>query len=123
MADTITVALRKALYTKLHSLCSDTSYRAARGTHAGNFVVFELSSVIDDETLWQTTLEVNVLGGGQNTTGIETLSDEIWEALDHWYYLVSDIGFTCYQQSRAPVTEDEDTLNHIRLTFSIRWYK
>lgn len=123
MADTLTIALRKALQTKLLGKCNTVFYRTARGGNTGNFVVYDLTNVLDDENLWQTTLEVNVLGPGQNTEPVETLADEIWQDLDHWYYLNGDLGYTCYQQSRAPVSEETDTLNHQRLVFLIRLYK
>ena len=124
MADTITTTLRKALQTKLKALCSDVSYRVSRGNHSGLFVVYGLSSV-DEETVSQMTLTVDVLGRGQNTTGVDALADQICEALDHWYYLdtTTDIGFTSYQQSRSPIEEDEDTLTHWRLVFLVRLYK
>lgn len=123
MADTITNKLRKVLQAKLKTLCQDVSYRVARGAHAGEFVVFALSNSLDDELLWQTTLEVNVLGRGQNTTPVETLADDIWMALDHFYYLADGLGFTIYQTSRGSVDEETDSLNHLRLIFQLRLYK
>ena len=123
MADTITVALRKALRTKLKTLCSDVSYRVARGGHSGPFIIFSLSQVLDDDAVWPSTVYVDVLDRGQDTTGVETLADNIWMALDHYFYLVDGLGFTVYQQSRAEIDEENESLNHLRLNFTLRLYK
>jgi len=115
---TMTVLLRTVLTTKLLTYSQDIAFGTARGSHAGAFIVYDLDEVTSDEVVKQYNFVVDCVSQGQNTTAIETLADQVWEGLDHWYYLDNDFEFTCYQSVRNNIAEDN--FNHRRLSFVLR---
>jgi len=118
-----TLNLRSALQTKLATLVTDTTYQKAKQNATGIWCIYDFDQVTDNENLTQYRLVLDVMHKQASTTDIEDKADEIWTALDHWYYRDSNIAFTTYCDLRSPVREEDTLLNHRRLTFILKLYK
>lgn len=114
-----TKKLRKVIQTKLLTKCTEVYYRRAKKT-TGNHVVFRIDDFSAGEVMKTFSLDVRVVGRGENTNAVEDLADNIWEMFDHMYYLDSDMEFHTYQNTRSIVDEEDATVIHRRLLFEIR---
>lgn len=110
--------LRAAIQAQLLTKCGSVFYRKAKNA-AGDHLVFLLDSFSSEETINVISLEVRVIGRGDDTSVIEDLSDDIWEMFDHFYYVADDIEFAVYQNTRS-VVEEDDSVIYRRLVFEVR---
>lgn len=120
MAETLDV--RKAIQTILATKCTDTFFKRAKGTPSGNYLVWSYDSVLYDENRRQGTLEIYVNGYGEDTSSVETLADELWEMLDHYYYKDDNTVFVIYPNTRNVLDNDDTKMITRRLLFSINVY-
>lgn len=111
--------LRKLIQAELLKHCSQVFYLRAKKA-SGLHVVFMLSQIDTDEIMQQARLEVRVIDTGDDSDAAEDLSDEIWDAFDHMYYLSADLEFSVYRESRRVMTEEETSVIYRRLLFDIR---
>ena len=111
--------LRRVIQTELLKYCTEVYYRRAKKV-SGIHVVFRIDDFRAEEVMKSLSLDVRVSGRGDSTDEVEDLSDVIWDALDHLYYLDDDLEFHVYQNSRSIVDEEDATVIHRRLVFEIR---
>lgn len=111
--------LRRVIQTELMKHCAEVYYRRAKQA-SGIHVVFRIDDFRAEEVMKSFSLDVRVSGRGDSTDAVEDLSDAIWDALDHLYYLDDDLEFHVYQNSRSIVEEEDATVIHRRLLFEIR---
>ena len=122
MADSMTNALKKALQTKLNAMIPSNFHRV-KGTKPPLYAIFDFDTVTAEETVEQIELVVNVFGSGDITEPLDEKADEIWAALNHWYFNDGTLVFTTYQETRGTVVDDSNNNNlHRRLVFDIRFY-
>lgn len=110
--------LRKIIQQQLLTKCPAVFYRKAKNA-AGDHVVFVIDSFTANETVNVLSLEVRVIGTGDDTAAIEDLADDIWEMFDHFYYVADDIELAVYQNMRS-IVEEDDSVIYRRLVFEVR---
>jgi len=125
MASTIgkTLLLRSAIQTKLSTHVTNTFYQKTKDTFNSVWCIYNFDQVTDDENLTQYRLVVELLSIDGSTIDIENKADEIWGALDHWYYRDTNMAFTTYPDLRNNISEEDKLLNHRRLVFTLKLYK
>lgn len=116
-----TLDLRSVLQAKLSTYCNDAFYRKAKGDHVSSWLVYDVEDFSYNELFNQVKLEVNLMKKGEDTSALETLADSVWEGLDHWDYIDTNMAFSTYQNVRNNI--EEEGLKHIRLVFSIKLFR
>ena len=116
------VTVREVIEGFLKGFCDCVYYRKAKRA-SGTYLVWYLDKWTADEVGSDMMLEVHIMSRGQTTNEIDDLADEIWEALDHMYYIDENVEINVYQNTRDDVEEDDLTLLHRRLVFSMRVFQ
>lgn len=119
MADNIRI-VREHLQTMLQSKCDRVYYESAKSENVFPYVVFDLKSFASDEVLRQLEMEIHILDNSQDTTAIETLTDNIWNLFDHYYHIDSNMSFNAYQNLRNNVLESDKSIRHRRILITIK---
>lgn len=123
MADGLTNQLKKALQAKLKTQANEVFFHRAKKA-GSNYVIYDLDTVTAEETVQQIELTVNVFGSGDSSVALDDMADNIWAALNHWYYNSGGLIFTVYPTTRGTVVDDANNNNlHRRLVFEIRFYE
>jgi len=118
-----TWSLRTELQRLFKTLTTNVYYEGNQDPAIYPRLVFELSEVSYDsgKTLYQ--LEVNVIEHGTGTKNAEDLADKVQSALNKYYFINSEIQFTCYKGARQTIQEDDKQIIRRRLTFEIQLHE
>jgi len=118
-----TTELRKQLKSILKLSVENVYYGEAPDSRRYPYVVYELGELgfSDGRTLFQ--MEVNVFDYGESSSAIETISDNLQEELDQYYFINEHIQFNAYRNSRQIVRESDKKIMRRRLLFEIHFHE
>jgi len=114
-----TIALRTSVQSRLKTVCEQVYYQRAKDNAQGPYIVFSLTPVTYNELYNQHELEIHIVGFGTDTTAIENLADEVWHLFNH-YSVCGDIAYTTYPSTRNIIPEDNKSIIHRRITFTLK---
>lgn len=118
-----TTELRKQLKSILKLSVENVYYEGAPDSRQYPYIVYELSELgfSDGRTLFQ--MEVNVFDYGESSSAIETISDNLQEELDKYYFINDRIQFNAYRNSRQIVKETDKKIIRRRMLFEIHLHE
>lgn len=119
-----TMALRKAVQAALETVSPRVKYQKAKPGTATPYIVFGLTTGIDNRPSQDYLLDVDVWDKVTKTSSsvIEDLTDAVVVALDAVPVEVTGCSFVPYFNTRFSADEKDSGLLHRRVTFSLRVY-
>ncbi len=118
--ETRTEALKKYITKKLKQCCDNVFYLKATDKSPYPYIEYELN-YIKSESLYQYFLTINIW----DTTGYkrtEQLADELEKLLDGEYFTDNTQSLTIDLNSRNNLIDEDRTIKHIVLLFSLQYY-
>ena len=120
---TKTAALRTLITAQLNTTAGGTYYRYAPKDAAYPYKTFNLSRIsLGDLARDDIDLCVDVWDHGSDTKAADRIADELEELFNAVNLPQETILPTFFRDSRFPVEEDDKTIQHIQLHFSVQNY-
>ena len=110
--------LREVIRAKLLTKCAYVAYKKAKQA-TGTHIVFLLDTYTSEELASKGTLDVRISGLGDSSSEVEALTDAVWDAFDHWYYIDDQLQLRSYQNTRHNLDEGDDSVITRRLLIEL----
>ncbi len=118
--ETRTENLKKYITKKLRQCCDNVFYQKAVNRSPYPYIIYDLNYV-KSESLYQYFLTINIWDeAGYKRT--EQLADELEKLLDGEYFTDNTQSLTIDLNSRNNLIDEDKTLKHIVLLFSLQYY-
>lgn len=117
------IELRKQLQILFKTITTNVHYEIAPDTSPYPYLVYELSQLTYNYGKAVLQLEVNILDYGTSTTAVETLSDNLQDTLNKYYFINDKIQFSVYRLNRNTIQEEDKKIKRRRLTFEIQLHE
>lgn len=117
-------ALRESIRRTLEAACGIKFYSEfAPGWVRPPFGVFSLLLMREGEAQATYDLMVNIAASGGDADGVEALAEACAENLNYCDYFDATQSWTAYLGSVAPVDHADETLQQVRLSFTINYIR
>jgi hypothetical protein len=125
MSDLIKVMeLRKVIITALKTIHPRVYYQAAKEDAIFPYFVYDLPNSVDDGSLEQFVLDIDVWGDSLDTTEIETLIDRADKSLHRKTITVNnDLSMSFYRDNRLALTDDDPRLRRRKYIYRVRTFE
>lgn len=118
-----TADLRKLITAQLNTITGNTYYRTAPDTAEYPYKTFELSRFnLGDLARDDIDLCVDVWDHGTDCKAVDQIADQIEELFNAANLPQAHILPTFFRDSRYPVSEEDKTIQHIQLHFTVQNY-
>ena len=117
-------ALRESIRRTLEAACGIRFYcEFAPGWVRPPFGVFSLLLMREGEAQDTYDLMVNIADAGSDADGVEALAEACAENLNYYDYFDDTQSWTAYLGSAAEVDHADETLQQVRLSFTINYIR
>ena len=118
-----TADLRKLITAQLNTITGKTYYRHAPDTAEHPYKTFELSRFnLGDLARDDIDLCVDVWDHGTDCKAADQIADKISDLFNAVHLPQAQILPTLFRDSRYPVSEEDKTIQHIQLHFTVQNY-
>ncbi|QOR34442.1 hypothetical protein IMX26_13215 [Clostridium sp. 'deep sea'] len=116
-----TIALREAIQQKLEELHSHVYPKKASANEFPLYVVYNWTST-DSRPSKDYSLDIDVWNKSKDETALETLADNIENALDGTVINNERLSVIFYNSSRLNIPDSEPSISRVRITIDMRVY-
>jgi hypothetical protein len=118
------IELRKVILTALKTVHPRVYYQAAPDDAVFPYFVYNLPNSVDDGSLEQFVLDVDVWGVSLDTTAIETLINSADRSLHRKTITVNnDLSMSFYRDNRLALTDDDPRIRRRKYIYQVRTFE